>query len=100
MANDIVADFNTMLELSRIFRAAHEAFAETATECKEMAGALEDGALLGIAGEKASNALQSVLGPGFQRLSDKFLELSDEIAQAVNDLSQGSNQSASRFSSR
>jgi uncharacterized protein YukE len=98
--SDLVADFEAMAKAARIFKQASDAFEETANECKQMGAALSDGALLGIAGQKATQALEGTLAQGFTKMAAKLEEISTDINRAIADLRAGASESAGRFSSR
>lgn len=94
---DVQMDYDLMEDMNRCFRTCSGQMEDTIRTLQTLATQLEDGALLGQAGDAFSNALRARLTPGVNRLRDKFDELAGDIYGALVDLRDGDSTAASRF---
>jgi uncharacterized protein YukE len=75
-----------MQEMSQQCKAAAQRLMETANMARSIAGEMQNGALVGDAGEAFTHAIQSALLPAVQKLSQKFDEVAKDITDAISDM--------------
>lgn len=86
MQDEIKMDYPSMEEMKRTFQAGREQLGETANELTGIADKMEQGALLGDAGEAFTEAVRGTLLAAVNKLSDKFEELENDIQYAVDQM--------------
>jgi WXG100 family type VII secretion target len=74
-------DFAYMDELSQAYGDAAQALESARTEMQSIVKLIEDGTLIGAAGEALSQSFQEMSG-AMQRLGDKAAELKQDILEA------------------
>jgi WXG100 family type VII secretion target len=88
MQDEIKMDYPLMEEMVRTFQSGRETLQDTSTELTNIADKMEQGALLGDAGEAFSEALRGTLLSAVTKLSEKFEELENDIKYAVDQMRQ------------
>lgn len=83
MADIIKVDYDLMEEMIQTFRQAAEQLEETMGEAQTIAIMLEDGALLGNAGEAFTDGIRTKLSPAVQRLANKMTEMANDVQSVV-----------------
>lgn len=98
MADEIKLDYPLMDEMKRTFASGRETLDQTMKELKDIAQRMEDGALLGDAGEAFSNAVRTTLVEQTQKIWDKFEELEGDIDFAVSQMRAAEEKAQKSFS--
>lgn len=80
---DLVVDPAKMERMSNVFRNGEQQLEDIMNSILAIATRLENGALVGKAGEEFSEALRTVAKRAFAELMKKFAELSADIDNAV-----------------
>jgi len=86
MADKIKLNYPAMQEMANQCKQAAQRLAETAKLGQNAAQEMQNGALLGDAGEAFANALTSAFVPQVKKLADKFNEVSKDIMDAIQDM--------------
>jgi uncharacterized protein YukE len=86
MADKIKLNYPAMQEMANQCKAVAQRLAETAKLGQTAAQEMQNGALLGDAGENFANALTSAYVPGVKKLADKFNEVAKDIMDAIQDM--------------
>ncbi len=94
---DVRMNYGTMEEMAKAFSQAKQQLDDTATEMEKIAKAMEDGALLGTAGEAFRDGLRTKLMKRIKVFSDKMKELEGDIKGAVSATRDGVSTAQSRF---
>jgi WXG100 family type VII secretion target len=94
---DIQANYETLTEMSKIFRNGARQLGDTSKSMEDLAGKMEGGALLGAGGDLFANALRARLSPRIKKLQDKFNELAQDVAASEADMKQADKNGADRF---
>ena len=95
MAGDVIKmDYGLMQQMSQTFLQGVEQMENTMQEMQSIANDLEDGALLGRGGAAFTEAIRDKLCPAISRLTDKYQELAEDIAKAMDDMQSADSQSA------
>jgi WXG100 family type VII secretion target len=98
MATDeIKMDYDLMEEMRASFRQGSETLQDTQTEVQNLASTLEDGALLGDAGEGFTDAIRSKLAPAIAKLDQKFQEMVSDLQAAENAMREADQSSKSEM---
>jgi WXG100 family type VII secretion target len=95
--DEIKMEYPLMEEMKRTFQAGREQLGETSTELTSIADKMEQGALLGDAGEAFSESIRSTLLGAVQKLTDKFEELEGDIQYAVDQMRQAEEKAKASF---
>lgn len=82
MAEQIKTNFVMMEEMAEAFDIEAQTLEAITADVNDIASLLEDGALIGQAGEALSTACQGPLVGSITRLREKFLELKKDINDA------------------
>lgn len=82
MADEIKLVYELADEMSATFNAGAEQLQDTMQEMQSVASTLEDGALLGRAGQAYVEAIRSRLCPSIGKLTAKFQELNGDVQAA------------------
>jgi WXG100 family type VII secretion target len=72
-------DYPLVEEMGKTFNQGQQQLQETLKEAQNIAGTLENGALLGQAGSAFSDAIRNKLTPSIQRLSQQFEKLQVDL---------------------
>jgi WXG100 family type VII secretion target len=94
---DVQMDYDLMEDMSRLFGDGAEHLQDLVRVLQNVAGRLEDGALLGKGGDALADALRNNLSSKINLLSDKLEELSADVMGAMVALRDGDQEAASRF---
>ena len=86
MSDIIKMDYGLMDDMARAFGESAETLEAVAKQVGSIAQELEDGGLLGQAGETFVDALTSRLAPSIVRLQEKLVELRQDIVAAKQDM--------------
>jgi WXG100 family type VII secretion target len=97
MTDEIRVVYADMEEMSRTFQRGAEQLKDTMQEMQNIAGVLEDGALLGMGGQAFVEAIRGKLCPAVNRLSDKFNELDRDVRAAVRFAREADRESKGKF---
>ena len=94
---DVQMDFDMMEDMSKLFGDAAEHMQDLIRVMQNVAGRLEDGALLGKGGDALADAIRERLTAKVNLLSEKFEEMSADVLGAMIALRDGDQEAASRF---
>lgn len=94
---DVQMDYDLMEDMARLFREGAQHMDDLIRAMQNVAGRLEDGALLGRGGDALAEAIRNNLNTRVAALQDKFEELSMDVYGALVDLRDGDTEAASRF---
>ena len=98
MATDIIKlDYGLAEDMINTFKQGAEQLQDTMQEMQSLANTLEEGALLGQGGDAFVDAIRGKLCPAIAKLTDKFNELADDVAQAVRFMQEADRASKSQF---
>jgi len=86
MSEVIKLNYPAMQEMAQQCKAVSQRLLETVRLAQQAAGEMQNGALVGDAGEAFSNALQSAFVPSVNKLSQKFEEIAKDITAAISDM--------------
>jgi WXG100 family type VII secretion target len=86
MADQIKMNFGMMEDMARVFAEGAQTLESVGTEVGNIAKALQDGALLGDAGEAFADACSGPLASSVDRIREKLLELKGDIEGAAQDM--------------
>jgi len=90
-------NYNSMESMQKAFHQAHQQVTESVSEMEKLAKTLEDGALLGTAGDAFKDAIRSKLIKRMKTVADKLQELEGDINGAVLATRDGVSTAQSRF---
>ncbi len=96
MADIIKMDYGQMEEMAQAFAQGAQQLESTISEMNSIAQTLENGGLIGDAGDAFTDGIRSTLIPAIQRLMDKFTELQGDVMGAMQDM-QEADQDSSRM---
>jgi len=94
---DVRFVYEDLAQLSQLLQQGAQQLEETARAAQQVAQILEQGGLLGQAGDIFASNLQSRLVPRTMRLSHKFTELSKDVSGAMSDMSSEDQKDAGLF---
>lgn len=98
MATDIIKlDYGLAEDMINTFKQGAEQLQDTMQEMQSLANTLEEGALLGQGGDAFVDAIRGKLCPAIAKLTDKYNELADDVAQAVRYMQEADRASQSQF---
>ena len=83
--------------MARVFDESAQTLEAVQKQVSSIAQELQDGGLLGQAGEAFADALSTRLAPAIARLGDKFTELRQDIVAAKQDMVDADSTSVSNF---
>lgn len=86
MSEIIKMNYPAMQEMSAHCKSTAQRLMETVRLANQIAQQMQNGALVGDAGEAFCGALTSAFIPSVQKLSQKFEELSKDIEGAIADM--------------
>lgn len=94
---DVKMNYQSMENMEKAFRAANQQVQESIQEMEKVAKSLEDGALLGMAGDAFKDAIRSKLEKRMKVIADKMGELERDINGALIATRDGITTATSRF---
>jgi uncharacterized protein YukE len=94
---DVQMDYDLMEDMARLFKQGSQQLEDTIRSMQNIAGRLEDGALLGRGGDALASAVRDKLNARIAALQDKLDEMSMDVYGALVDLRDGDTEAASRF---
>ncbi|MBL8045784.1 MAG: WXG100 family type VII secretion target [Anaerolineales bacterium] len=94
---DVRMNYNSMEDMAKAFHSAHQQLEQTMREMEKVAKTMEDGALLGGAGDAFRDAVRSKLNKRLKVLAEKMQELERDIDGAVKFTRDGVKTAQSRF---
>lgn len=97
MADKIRLNYPQMEEMAQHMKAVSQRLLQTTRLARSAAQEMQNGALVGDAGEAFANALNTAFVPGVTKLSQKFSEVSDDIKKAVQDMQAADKRAGSEF---
>lgn len=86
MSEIIKLNYPAMQEMAQQCKAAQQRLMETARLAQQIGNEMQNGALIGDAGDAFANALLSALVPSVNKLSQKFEEIAKDIQGAISDM--------------
>jgi uncharacterized protein YukE len=97
MKADVQMDYGDMEDMKKIFSDSAKALEDLNSQVKTWSSTLNDGVLLGDAGEALANAFNTRLSSKIQALIEKLKELEGDIAGAIQFFRDGERDARSRF---
>jgi uncharacterized protein YukE len=94
---DVQMDYDLMEDMAHLFKDGSQHLNDVIRSMQNIAGRLEDGALLGKGGDALAQAIRNSLCARIAALQDKLDELSGDVYGALVDLRDGDTEAASRF---
>src|SRR5512146_100003 len=94
---DVRMNYGSMEEMAKAFSQAKQQMDETSAAMEKIAKAMEDGALLGTAGDAFRDAIRSKLIKRIKVIADKMKEMEGDIKGAVVATRDGVSTAQSRF---
>jgi uncharacterized protein YukE len=94
---DVRMNYESMEEMKKAFAQAHQQMDETVQEMEKVAKSMEDGSLVGMAGDAFRDAIHTKLVKRIKVLSEKMKELEGDIQGAVVATRDGVSTAQSRF---
>jgi uncharacterized protein YukE len=90
-------NYSSMENMEKAFHQAHQQVNDSISEMEKLAKTLEDGALLGTAGDAFKDAIRSKLIKRMKVIQDKMQELEQDVRGAVQATRDGVTTAQSRF---
>lgn len=84
MADIIKMDYAMMEEMASAFQASSDQLGESLTQVKNIAGLLEEGALLGVAGQAFSESCTGTLTSALTTIQAKMDEMKQDIETSMS----------------
>lgn len=98
MTGDVIKlNYPAMEEMAQQCKAASERLTSTANLASQISSQMQNGALVGDAGDAFTHALTSALVPAVNKLSEKFKEIDGDIRQAISDMQSQDKAAGSQF---
>jgi len=94
---DVRMNYSSMEAMQKSFHQAHNQIEDTMREMEKIAKTMEDGALVGMAGDTFREAIRTKLMKRLKVLADKMQELEHDIHGAVIATRDGVSTAQSRF---
>jgi uncharacterized protein YukE len=94
---DVKMNYNSMEAMEKAFHQASQQVQESMTEMEKVAKSLEDGALLGSAGDAFRDAIRSKLEKRMKTIADQMANLEKDINGALIATRDGVSTAQSRF---
>lgn len=98
MRIDVQMDYSDMEDMKKIFLDCANALEDLTSQVKTWSTTLNDGALLGDAGEALSDALNTKLTTKIQALIEKIKEEADTIQKSIDTMQADEKETAGYFS--
>lgn len=86
MSEVIKLNYPAMQEMAQQCKTASQKLQETARLAQQIGNEMQNGALVGDAGEAFSQALLTALLPAVNKLGQKFDEIAKDIQAAISDM--------------
>jgi WXG100 family type VII secretion target len=96
MANRIRVNYPALEDMAKHCKAVAEKLQQTATLANKIGAQMQNGALVGKPGDNFVEALGQ-LQQSTMKLSGKFVEVSNDIKQAISDMRTADNTAGSKF---
>ena len=97
MSDTIKMDYGLMDDMARVFGESAQTLESVGKQVGSIAQELQDGGLLGQAGDAFVDALSSRLAPSIARLQDKLTELRQDIVAAKQDMADADSTAAGHY---
>jgi WXG100 family type VII secretion target len=97
MADEIKLVYASAEDMIKTFDQGVEQLQDTMQEMQSIAGVLEDGALLGDGGQAFVEAIRNTFARSLTKLTEKFEELSGDVAAAMEAMQEADSESAGMF---
>ncbi|MBI5348417.1 MAG: WXG100 family type VII secretion target [Chloroflexi bacterium] len=94
---DVRMNYSSMEAMQKAFHHAHSQIEDTMREMEKIAKTMEDGAMLGMAGDTFREAIRTKLMKRMKVLAEKMRELEGDIHGAVIATRDGVSTAQSRF---
>lgn len=94
---DVRMDYGSMEQMQKAFAQAHQQMEQTIIEMEKIAKTMEDGTLLGLAGDAFRDAIRTKLNKRLKVIADKMKEMEGDIQGAVVATRDGVSTAQSRF---
>ena len=94
---DVQLDYDMMEEMRSVFQNGVQILETTLGNMENIAGSLEDGALLGQGGNALVDAVRSGLNPKISKLLEKLEELAQDVEGAISEFQEYDSTAASGF---
>ncbi len=94
---DVRMNYDSMERMQKAFHQAHQQLEQSMREMDKLAGMMEQGALLGTAGDAFRDAIKSKLLKRMKIIKEKMQELEKDINGAVVATRDGVSTAQSRF---
>jgi WXG100 family type VII secretion target len=94
---DVRMNYDSMEKMAKEFDNCKSQLETTANDMKKVADMMEGGALLGMGGEAFRDAIQSLLLPAIQTMTDKVGEMGGDVRAAVAYTRDGVEDSRKKF---
>ncbi len=96
MADKIRVNYPALEDMAKHMQASADRLTQTVALANKIAGQMQNGALVGDAGEVYCQAL-GIFSQRVTKLSEKYMEEANEIRQAMSDMQQADNSAGSNF---
>jgi len=97
MTTDMRMDYDEAGKMATILRQASEELRDLSSTARGWSSVLQEGALLGEAGEALAAAFGSTLSPRVLSLSDKAAEIGQDVLAAIEAFKAATTESRARF---
>ena len=97
MTTDVRMDYADAEKMAAVLRQASEELKALSSRSRHWASVLQEGALLGEAGEALAAAFGSTLSPRVLSLSDKAAEIGQDVLAAIEAFKAATTESRARF---
>jgi uncharacterized protein YukE len=94
---DVKMNYGSMESMEKAFHQAQQQVQDSITQMEKVAKSLEDGALLGSAGDAFKDAIRSKLEKGMKTIADQMGSLEKDINGALIATRDGVSTAQSRF---
>ncbi|MCE7946736.1 MAG: hypothetical protein DYG88_04830 [Chloroflexi bacterium CFX4] len=94
---DVQMDYEVVEDMIKIFNGGAQQLTETAQAMQAVAQKMRGGALLGLGGDDFAEALDKILAPRIQKLTEKFKELAGDVKFAKDAIQRGDNTARGKF---
>lgn len=96
MSDKIRVNYAALEDMAKNLEFTSASMVQSASLAKTISGQLQDGALVGDAGDTYCEAL-AIFVQKVTKLSDKYQEVANEIRQAIGDMQSADGQAGSKF---
>ncbi len=98
MQVDEKMNYDAMEDMAKAFEQGAQELSEAASRLKQIAQKLDDGAMLGKAGDALADACRQRGGPNLEKLGGKLTEEARDVRDAVRVMQEAVAQSRGKFS--